>query len=176
MSLSSFGKDSFRADIQTDRSRSIPPRERDETSREHQADLDAAPERDGWIGVDFAHLVTPPSSRSWVPLVVLALLVALGISALRIDLIRTRYALAETMASEKKLIQDQRDLIVRQRRLRDPAVLTALARERGFRPIGRARTLTDPMPMDNESTRGLPAVAAGPPSDASPRLIGAVAP
>ena len=146
----------------------------DDDRIDHNAE-DDSPKRDGWIGVDFAHLVTPPSSRSWIPLIAHALLAALGVSALRIDLIRTRYALAETMATEKSMIQDQRDLIIRQRRLRDPAVLTALARERGFRPILAAQTLPDPMP-DSESTRGLPSVAAAPRARWTTNISGAVDP
>lgn len=175
MSTSTPGGRAFPRQSQTNRSSLMDARKYDNDARMDHDTEDHAPERDGWIGVDFAHLVTPPSSRSWVPLVALALLAALGVSALRIDLIRTRYALAETMATERSLIQDQRDLIVRQRRLRDPAVLTALARERGFRPILASETLPDPMPH-SESTRGLPSVAAGPPPRWTPNISGAVAP
>ena len=174
MSTSTPGGRAFPRQSETKRSSLMDARKYDNDDRMDHDTEDDAPERDGWIGVDFAHLVTPPSSRSWVPLVALALLAALGVSALRIDLIRTRYALAETMATEKSMIQDQRDLIVRQRRLRDPAVLTALARERGFRPILAAQTLPDPMPH-SESTRGLPSVAAGPPPRWTPNISGAVA-
>jgi len=175
MSISTPGGRAFPRQSQTNRAGLLAALKRDDDHRKDRDAEDDAPEREGWIGVDFAHLVTPPSSRSWVPLVALALLAALGVSALRIDLIRTRYALAETMATEKSMIQDQRDLIVRQRRLRDPAVLTALARERGFRPILAAQTLPDPMPH-SESTRGLPSVAAGPPVRRTPNILGAVVP
>ena len=175
MSTSTLFDRPFPRRSQTNPSSLMDARQHDDDDRMDHDTEDDAPERDGWIGVDFAHLVTPPSSRSWVPLVALALLAALGVSALRIDLIRTRYALAETMATEKSMIQDQRDLIVRQRRLRDPAVLTALARERGFRPILAAQTLPDPMPH-SESTRGLPSVAARPPARRTPNMSGAVAP
>ena len=104
MSTSTPGGRAFPRQSETKRSSLMDARKYDNDDRMDHDTEDDAPERDGWIGVDFAHLVTPPSSRSWVPLVALALLAALGVSALRIDLIRTRYALAETMATEKSMI------------------------------------------------------------------------
>ena len=59
-----------------------------------------------WIGNDLAHWVQPPRSRTFLPLLILALLVALAIAALRIDLIRTRYALAEAMKTEERLMEE----------------------------------------------------------------------
>ena len=132
------------------------------------------PKRRGWIGVDFAHLGTSRPSRALLPLLILASLVALGVAALRIDLIRTRYALAAAMEEEKGLIADQHALIVAKRRLRDPVDLAVLARERGFRPAEATRSLTDPMPTTDVvspnirpiARPALPAVAADPPSSA----------
>jgi hypothetical protein len=121
--------------------------------------------RESWIGVDFAPLANAPSSRSFIPLLVLALIVALGVASLRIDLIRTRYALAEAMAAEQTLIEEQRALIVRQRRLRDPAVLATLAAERGYRSAESVRTMPDPMPATSFVDPGLPAVGSGPPRE-----------
>lgn len=121
-------------------------------------------ERRGWIGVDVGPLGQATRSRAVIPLLVLALLVALGVASLRIDLIRTRYAVAETLVLERSLIEEQRKLIVRKRSLRDPAALTALARERGFQPIGAVRTLVDPIPALVTGTAHLPTVSAGPPA------------
>ena len=103
-----------------------------------------------------------PKSRTWLPLLVLALSVALGISALRIDLIRTRYALMDTMKQEQALIEKQHALIVDKLTLRDPSVLAALAERRGYRPAEVIRTLIDPMPMEVNPAQGLPHVASGP--------------
>lgn len=126
-----------------------------------------APRRE-WIGVDLAGMGERGPSPAVLPLLMLALVVALAVAALRIDLIRTRYALAEAMAEEQALIEEQRSLIVRKRQLRDPAVLTGLARERGFRPIEAQRILVDPRPPVRPGWRGParsepPAVAAAPP-------------
>lgn len=144
--------------------------------------------RSTWIGVDLARVSLAPRSRTFVPLIVVALVAALGVSALRIDLIRTRYALAENLGQEKALLEDQRALIVRLRGLRDPSLLAGLARERGYRLAERVITLEDPMPGPIRTTdptgalrsrrgfaaveaesRGdadaaLPAVSSGPPS------------
>jgi len=146
--------------------------------------------RSTWIGVDLALVSLAPRSRTFVPLIAVALVAALGVSALRIDLIRTRYALAENLDQEKALLEDQRALIVRLRGLRDPSVLAALARERGYRPAERVIALEDPMPGPIRATdptgalgamRGfaaveaenggdtgaaLPAVSSGPPAGA----------
>ena len=125
---------------------------------------DSNPETGGsFIGVDFSKLATAPRSRTWLPLLVVALAVALGISALRIDLIRTRYALMDTMKKEQALIEAQHALIVDKLTLRDPSVLAALAEKRGYRPAEVMRTLIDPMPMDTNPAQGLPNVASGPP-------------
>ena len=146
---------------------------------------DAPEERRSWIGVDLANVSFAPRSRTFVPLIAVALVAALGVAALRIDLIRTRYALAANLEQEQTLLEEQRALIVRLRGLRDPAVLAALARERGFRPAERVIALTDPMPGPLQTTdptgalpdaRGfaafespprtadLPAVSSGPPT------------
>jgi len=147
-------------------------------------------ERRSWIGVDLARFQGAPRSRTLVPLIALALVVALGVAALRIDLIRTRYAVAASLDQEQTLIEEQRALIVRLRALRDPSVLAALARKRGYRPAERVIVLADPMPgprattdpagdvpftrgfaraaLSEEGTLPLPAVAAPPPGWSTP--------
>ena len=82
-----------------------------------------------------------PSSRSSCVVVVGA---ALGVAALRIDLLRTRYAVSAAMERENELIEEQRQLIVRRRQLRDPVELAVQARERGFRPPAHVVSLPDP--------------------------------
>ena len=140
-------------------------------------------ERRSWIGVDLAKVSFAPRSRTFVPLIAVALLAALGVAALRIDLIRTRYALAANLEQEQSLLEEQRALIVTLRGLRDPSVLAALAQERGFRPAERVIALSDPMPgpitttgpagplpdargfaaLEPRSADSLPAVSSGPP-------------
>lgn len=122
------------------------------------------PKRRGWIGLDLSGARDPRRTGTLVPLLVLVLLAALGVASLRIDLIRTRYALATAMEQENALIEEQRALIVRKRQFRDPAALAAAARERGFRPPARVFTLPDP----SRAPSGLPQVAAGPRRDDRP--------
>ena len=121
-----------------------------------------------WIGVDFSGENGPRHAKRLLPLLVFALISALGVSALRIDLIRTRYAMASAMAKERTLIEEQRNLIVRRRQLRDPVELAVKARERGFRPLSVVLTLPDPAiagPSYATSVVTLPSVAAAPASD-----------
>jgi len=121
-----------------------------------------------WIGIDFSGENPPRRIRQLLPLLILALIAALGVSALRIDLIRTRYAMADALAQEKALIAEQRDLIVRRRQLRDPVELATQARARGFRPPAQMLTLPEPMIAGSarvEAAAILPSVAAGPVAD-----------
>jgi hypothetical protein len=54
-------------------------------------------------------------------------LAALGLAALRVEVIRQRYALAEIMQEQKRLLEERTALTVRMRSLRDPARLAGLA-------------------------------------------------
>jgi len=121
-----------------------------------------------WIGVDLSNFATGQPSRALLPLLVLALVTALGVASLRIDLIRTRYALAATMDEEKRLIEEQHSLIVQKLQGRDPVELALLAKQRGFRPTTPSLSLADPLPTASSRTFDLetispPAVAAAPP-------------
>jgi len=97
-----------------------------------------------WIGFDFSGEQDPRRARALVALLFVALVTALGIAALRIDLIRTRYAVAASMEAENRLIEEQRALIAHKRQLRDPTALAVEARERGFRPPAHLFSITDP--------------------------------
>jgi hypothetical protein len=94
--------------------------------------------------VDYSAEHGSQRARKLLPLLALALIAALGISALRIDLIRTRYAMASVMAEEQLLIEEQRNLIVRRRQLRDPVELAVQARARGFQPLSVVLSLPEP--------------------------------
>jgi hypothetical protein len=59
-----------------------------------------------------------------------ALAIGLSLAALRIDILRLRYAMAEAIGVEKSLIEERSVLLARVAGLRDPARLEKLARER----------------------------------------------
>ncbi|MCP4907230.1 MAG: hypothetical protein GY910_19820 [bacterium] len=143
-------------------------RSRPEANRPRRRRSEDSREKRSWIGVDFANLAATPPSPALLPLLALALIVALAVASLRIDLIRTRYALATAMEDETKLIDEQHVLIVEKLRLRDPTALAVHARERGFRPARVVRSLADPMPLAGPTVSGLeilalPAVSSRPP-------------
>ena len=74
----------------------------------------------------------------------LAVLAALCVVALRVDLIRVRYGLADAVRQERALLEERREALARVRALREPSRLARLAEERGFvRPVS-IRTLTPP--------------------------------
>ena len=81
------------------------------------------------IGRDLARMrVLTPRRRRFAPIALLGmLLVALGLAALRIDLIRVRYGLAEDVREEKSLLEEHRALRARLGTLRDPTRLARLA-------------------------------------------------
>lgn len=120
-----------------------------------------------WIGIDFSGEEGPRRAKRLVPLLVVALIAALGVAALRIELIRTRYAVAAVMDEETALIEEHRSLIIRRRQLRDPVELAKKARTRGFRPVAVALSLPDPGmtgAADRHASADLPSVAAAPPT------------
>lgn len=100
--------------------------------------------RQAWIGIDVSKDAVRPAPRGLYPLLAVAVVAALAIAAVRIDLLRTRYAVAAVLERENELIEEQRQLIVRRRQLRDPVALAVQARERGFRPPAQVVTLPDP--------------------------------
>jgi len=104
------------------------------------------------IGRDLAGMPFRSNTRNrLLPIALLgALIAALCLAALRVDLIRQRYDLAEAMKTEKQLLEQKRLMTAQDRRLRDPARLARLAAERGF---VRPERLIDIQTLD---------VAAGP--------------
>lgn len=126
---------------------------------------EASSHRD-WIGVDFSGEDDSRGAHKLLPLLVLALIVALGISALRIDLIRIRYAMASALVEEEELLAEQRRLIVRRRQLRDPSKLSVRAYARGFLPPTQILSLPEPVIAGAafiEPGSLLSSIAAGPP-------------
>lgn len=73
-----------------------------------------------------------PARRLRGALLIACVIAALGLSALRVQILRLRYQLARAVAEEQALLEERRELTVRVRELRDPLRLTARARELGF--------------------------------------------
>ncbi len=137
--------------------------------------LPQLPSAGRWIGVDLAGEDGSRHTRKLLPLLALALIAALGVAVLRIDLIRIRYAMASVVERETELLEEQRALTVRRRQLRDPTELAVQARARGFRPPRQVFVLREPRPegalpngVDLEMhVKALPSVAAAPAYDGS---------
>lgn len=87
------------------------------------------------VGRDLARvrLVVPRGPRSRGIWVIAALIASVGLAALRIDIFRLRYALAEAVGTEQELLEEQSVWTARKATLADPTRLAELAEERGFR-------------------------------------------
>jgi len=96
------------------------------------------------VGRDFAR-ARPPGSRlragvlGW--LIVVACVCALALAALRIDILRMRYALADAVKQERSLTLQKSQHTAQVETLRDPARLAELAAELGFRRPDRVLEL-----------------------------------
>jgi len=84
------------------------------------------------IGLDVANQPSRLRRHQFAPALIAALVCALFLVALRVDLIRMRYAMAQTLAQEQELFESQRTLTVKMRQQRDPARIAQQARELGF--------------------------------------------
>lgn len=108
--------------------------------------------------------------RLLVALVTGLLVGALLLVALRIDIIRMRYAMARALERETELRGQQRELVVESRRLRQPARLAELAAELGYERPTRVVHFRAPLPEAEAgelaalfaNADDLPAVAASP--------------
>ncbi|TMA29189.1 MAG: hypothetical protein E6J87_20090 [Deltaproteobacteria bacterium] len=91
------------------------------------------------VGRDFAR-VRPAgrlSTRRIAWLVGVAFACALALAALRIDILRVRYALGEAILEEKALVQQQRQQTAALEALRNPSRLVEVAQRLGFAPPER---------------------------------------
>jgi len=95
------------------------------------------------IGFDLSGRTRRIASRRAWPMLAAAVLLGLGVTALRVDLIRMRYALADALATESQLLEEQRALTVEMRTLRDPGRLANEAQQLGFAPPERVIALPD---------------------------------
>ena len=85
-------------------------------------------------GLDLARFRAPGPRRRrpFAALLLVALLAGLGLAALRIDILRVRYALAEAVDTERKLLEDRSIWTARAATLRDPVRLREHAEKLGF--------------------------------------------
>ena len=75
----------------------------------------------------------PAGKRRWLPLAIAGFLLAgLPVAALRIDLLRVRYGLADALREEKALLEENRQALADVRTLCDPSRLEHLAADRGL--------------------------------------------
>lgn len=86
------------------------------------------------VGRDLARVALARPRRARAPGIwlIAALIAGLGLAALRIDIFRLRYALADAVATEQALLEEQSVWTARRAALADPARLAKLAAQRGF--------------------------------------------
>ena len=109
------------------------------------------------VGRDFARVRASTarlSTRRIAWLVAIAFACALALAALRIDILRVRYALGEAIREEKALVQQQRQQTAALETLRHPSRLVELAEKRGFAPPRRVIDLRRQAPVAIESEGG----------------------
>ena len=85
--------------------------------------------RSNLAGRDLARVRTASRSRRRLLAILMtgALLAGFSLAALRVDILRLRYALADALAQQQVLVEEHRVATARLEALRDPARLAALA-------------------------------------------------
>jgi hypothetical protein len=115
--------------------------------RARRGSRSAGRKRSDLIGRDLAPIRRVANRRRLLPVALVgALMAALCLAALRIDLIRQGYALAAAMREEKQLLEEHHVLTARVRGLRAPARLTLLASHLNFERPERVIELGAPDP------------------------------
>jgi hypothetical protein len=102
------------------------------------------------VGRDFARVRASSgrlSTRRIAALVAVAFACALGLAALRIDILRVRYALGAALREEKALVQAQRQHTAELEALRHPSRLVEVAGKLGFAPPQRVIDLRRRQPV-----------------------------
>jgi hypothetical protein len=74
----------------------------------------------------------PRRRLAWAPLFAVAVISLLGLAALRVSILRTRYALGSTLQHETELLARERSAAVAARKQRDPHKLRDQAAQLGF--------------------------------------------
>jgi len=75
---------------------------------------------------------TRPRGRPYTAVLIGCVAAALLLAALRVDILRLRYALMDVTAEEELLLQRKNTLTVEVRKLRDPGRLREIAEAQGF--------------------------------------------
>jgi hypothetical protein len=94
----------------------------------------------GLVGRDFSAFERQRSPRALLPALAALFVAAFALVALRTEVLKLRYELAQQLERESTLDARQRDLTVRMRRLREPRALAERAAELGF---GRPERVID---------------------------------
>lgn len=113
------------------------------------------------VGLDFSSFDQRRASRALTPALIAVFIAAIGLVALRTEVLKLRYELAALHERERTLDARQRDLTVHMRQLRDPRRLAERAAALGFRRPERlidlrtalaadARFANLPAPADTE--------------------------
>ncbi len=102
----------------------------------------------GRQAVDLARRRPRLGARLVLPPLIAALLVALGVAALRIDLLRVQYAVAAATLEEQRLLDESRSLTAHMLKLRDPVELAVRARELGFVRPARLIDMSGTVPAE----------------------------
>jgi hypothetical protein len=107
-----------------------------------------------WVGRDVARATRRAGRRRRLSAALLlgALAAALSLAALRVDILRLRYALADALAQEKALLETRRVATAQIERLRDPARLAKLASARGLARSSHVVELS-PLPATTQARR-----------------------
>ena len=98
------------------------------------------------IGLDVSRPPLRFQTHSWIPTAAALIVGGLFLAVLRMDVTRMRIDLGDAFKEELRLEEAERQLTVEMRRLRDPAVLTRRAAERGFRRADQLIDLEGPSP------------------------------
>ena len=132
------------------RQESAAPRGRRKTSSPGQPNATNVRE---WVGRDISDdfRIRRFRVRFSLPLVLAGLAVGLALGVLRIDVLRTQYALSEATSKERELQEEQRRITVQIRKFRAPGPLVQMAREEGFVSPER---IVDLEPLDSTDHRG----------------------
>lgn len=94
------------------------------------------------IGLDMAPQRHTERDQMVLPTIAAAVLGALLLVGLRMDVVRMSYASADSVALERALLDEKRDITVSLLRLRDPKLLGERAAELGFAKADRVINLS----------------------------------
>ena len=108
------------------------------------------------IGLDMAPERRAPRSQTVVPVIAAVVVAAMILVGLRMDVLRMRYASAEALTLERRLLDEKRSITVSLLRMREPKLLSERAGKLGFATPDRVINLS------LRAKRGDHPVGAGP--------------